>query len=66
MHLHKLFRGIDEMALETVYIAVSAAVGLVVIVYLLNMKPVTALDGVPGVGWGLRSLRALFGSVVHS
>jgi hypothetical protein len=58
-------KGFDEMALETVYIAVSAAIGLVLIVWLLNSKPVLALDAVPGIGWGMRSLRALFGLVVH-
>lgn len=63
--MRKLFHGLDHMGLETVYIAVSAVVGTVIINYALNSAPVTALDRVPGLGWGLRSTRALFGLVVH-
>jgi hypothetical protein len=61
--LRKLLRGLDEMALETAFVGVSALVFIVVASWALNSGAAQRLDGVPVVGPVLGGFRALVGQV---
>lgn len=62
----RLLHGLDEMALETAFIGLSAIVFIVVLAHALSSTPVRRLDSVPLVGQGLEGIRALVGQVANS
>lgn len=66
MHLHRSLKGLDDLAMETAAIGVSAIVAIVVFSYALNSRPVTALSNVPFVGALVTGLRAVVGQVARS
>lgn len=60
-----LLRGLDEMALETAFISVSALVGIVILAYAFNSSWAAALGRIPFVGAVIRGGQALTGQIVH-
>jgi hypothetical protein len=66
MHLHPSLKGLDELAIETAFIGVSAIVAIVVFAYALNSRPVQQLSSVPFVGAGVRAAQAVVGQVARS
>ncbi len=66
MHLPRHFKGLDELAIETAFIGVSAIVAIVVFSYALNSRLVTQLSGVPVVGSLVDGARAVVGQVARS
>ncbi len=59
--MHKALRGLDELAVRTAFLGVSAVVAITVFAYALNTAPVQQLARVPVVGRGVTGLRAVFG-----
>jgi hypothetical protein len=66
MHLHRHLRGLDELAIETAFIGVSAIVAIVVFAYALNSRPAQMLSQVPIAGAGVRAAQAVVGQVARS
>jgi hypothetical protein len=66
MHLHRYLKGLDELAMETAAIGVSAIIAIVVFSYALNSRPVQSLASVPVVGPVVTGLRAVVGQVARS
>jgi hypothetical protein len=66
MHLTRHLKGLDELAIETAFIGVSAIVAIVVFSYALNSRPVQALARVPFVGAGVTAAQAVVGQVARS
>jgi hypothetical protein len=63
-NVRRLVHGLDEMALEVVFITGAALVGLVLLSYGLNSTGAERLAGVPVLGSALGGLRTITGSVV--
>lgn len=63
--MRRLFRGLDEMVIETAFVGLSALVFLVVLSWGLNSGAAHRLDQVPLVGSGIAGFRALVGQVVN-
>lgn len=61
--MRHLFRGLDELLIETAFIGVSALVAIVIFSYALNSQLAHAVDGVPVAGPAVGGLRALVGQV---
>jgi hypothetical protein len=61
--MRRLFRGLDEMLLETAFIGVSALVFIVVASYALNSSAAQAASGIPFVGPVVGGLHALVDQV---
>jgi hypothetical protein len=59
-------KGLDNLALGTAYIGVSAVVAIVILSYALNSRLIQGLTGVPVVGTGITALQAAFGQVARS
>jgi hypothetical protein len=66
MHLSRHFKGLDDLAMETAFIGVSAVVAIVVFSYALNSRPVQAVSNVPFLGALLNGARAVVGQVARS
>jgi hypothetical protein len=66
MHLTRHLKGLDELAIETFFIGVSAVIAIVVFAYALNSRPAQTLSGVPYVGAGVRAAQAVVGQVARS
>lgn len=64
--MRRWLHGMDEMALETAFIGVSALVFIVVAAYALNTSAARRLEGVPIVGAALNGARTLVGQVANS
>lgn len=63
--MRRLVRGLDEMALESAFIGVSALVFIVLLAYAVNSSAADRLEGVPLVGQLVGGVRALVGVVAH-
>ncbi len=63
--LRRIVRGLDEMALEVIWIAVAATLGSVAIYYAVNSSVATRAESVPGLGTVVGGVRTLFGLTVH-
>jgi hypothetical protein len=66
MHLTRHLKGLDELAVETAFIGVSAIVAIVVFAYALNSRPAQQLSTVPFVGAGVRAAQAVVGQIARS
>jgi hypothetical protein len=65
MHLLRHFKGLDDLAMETAFIGVSAIVAIVVFSYALNSQPVQQLARVPFVGPLVTGAQTAVGQVAH-
>lgn len=63
--MRHLARGLDEMALESAFIGVSALVFIVLLAYAVNSSAANRLEGVPLVGQLVVGVRSLVGVVAH-
>lgn len=63
--MRRLVGNLDEMALETAFIGVSALVFIVVATTALNSAPARRLEDVPLLGRAVTGARALVGSVAN-
>lgn len=63
--MRRLIRGLDEMALESAFIGVSALVFIVLLAYAVNTSAANRLEGVPLVGQLVGGVRALVGVVAN-
>lgn len=63
--MRRLVRGLDEMALESAFIGVSALVFIVLLAYAVNSSAANRLEGVPLVGQLVGGVRALVGVVAN-
>lgn len=59
-------KGLDELAIETAFIGVSAIVAIVAFAYVLNSRPAQMLTSVPVIGPGVSAVRAVVGQVSRS
>ena len=66
MHLSRHLKGLDELAIETAFIGVSAIVAIVVFSYALNSRPVQQLAAVPFVGTLVTGAQAVVGQVART
>jgi hypothetical protein len=66
MKLLRHLKGLDELAVETAFIGVSAIVAIVVFAYALNSSPAQRLASVPFVGALVRGGQAVVGQVARS
>ena len=66
MHLSRRLKGLDELAIETAFIGVSAIVAIVVFSYALNSRPVQQLTSVPFVGPVVSAAQAVVGQVARA
>ena len=66
MKLLRRLKGLDELAIETAFIGVSAIVAIVVFAYALNSGPAQRLASVPFVGAGVRGAQTVVGQVARS
>ncbi|MGD0020479.1 MAG: hypothetical protein ABSD62_14650 [Candidatus Limnocylindrales bacterium] len=66
MHLPHAFKGLDDTAMETAYIGVSAIVAIVVFAYILNSPLAQRLASVPFVGRLVTGGQAVVGQVARS
>ena len=64
--MRRWLHGMDEMALETAFIGVSALVFIVVAATALNSSAARSLEGAPVIGTVLRGARSLVGQVANS
>lgn len=62
----RLLHGLDEMAIETAFIGVSALVFIVVAAYALNSAAASRLAGVPVLGAAVGAARTLVGQVANT
>lgn len=63
--MRRWFRGIDDLAIETAYVGVSALIALVVMSWAINSATARRLDSVPFVGKVTSGFRALVAQVVQ-
>jgi len=66
MKLLRHLKGLDELAIETAFIGVSAIVAIVIFAYALNSAPAQRLASVPFVGAGIRGGQAVVGQISRS
>jgi hypothetical protein len=64
--VRRYLHGLDEMAIETAFIGVSALVFIVVVAYALQTSAARSLEGVPVLGAAIGGARALVGQVANS
>ena len=64
--MRRWLHGLDEMAIETAFIGLSALVFIVVAAYALNTSAAQRLEGVPLVGTAVGAARTLVGQVANS
>ncbi|MDE2620633.1 MAG: hypothetical protein KGL54_10775 [Sphingomonadales bacterium] len=64
--MRRMLHGLDELAIETAFIGVSALVFIVVAAYALNSAAASRLEGVPLVGAAVGAARTLVGQVANS
>lgn len=64
--MRRYLGNLDEMALETAFIGLSALVFIVVAAYALDSDASRRLEAVPGIGRAVTAARALVGSVANA
>ncbi len=64
--MRRWLHGLDEMAIETAFIGVSALVFIVVASYALRTSAAQRLEAVPVVGAAVGAARTLVGQVANS
>lgn len=64
--MRRWLHGLDEMAIETAFIGVSALVFIVLASYALRSAPAQRLEAVPVVGAAVGAARTLVGQVANS
>ncbi len=63
--MRRWLHGLDEMAIETAFIGVSALVFIVIASYALRTSAAERLEGVPVAGAAVAAARALVGQVAN-